>query len=71
MEGEGWEEKGDRHGGSLSGDRGIGELSPHELQPIGENRSHNLATSCAQQTTTSKLVRQNASGIHQNAPLRE
>jgi len=29
-----------------------------------QNRSHNVAASCAQKTTTSKLVRQNASGIH-------
>jgi len=47
---------------------------PHELQPVGEKVAelvHNLAASGAQQTTTSKLVRQNASGMHQNAPFRE
>ena len=36
-----------------------------------QNWSHNLAASCAQQTTTSKLVRQNASGMHESAPFRE
>jgi len=52
----------------------IRELSPHELQSVGENsqnRSHNLAVSGAQQATSLKLVRQNASGIHENAPFRE
>jgi len=62
------EELGDRHGRRLS------ELEPMNCS-LSEKNWQSVAQPCsvlrAQQTTTSKLVRQNASGIHQNAPFRE
>ena len=64
------EKKEGRHGWSLSGTRGLSLLMNCSLsEKKWQNRSYNLAmlcTSCALQTTASKLVRQNASGIHQN-----
>jgi len=61
-------EKKDILGQSLSGSRGdLSLLMNCSLsEKIRQNWPHNLAVSYAQQTTTSKLVHQNASGIHQN-----